>query len=175
MVLACHLLGCPTFWIKSLLITSTLCAQSFSHVQLCNPMDCSLPGSSVHGIFQARIIGVGCHFLFQGIFPTQGLNLHLLCCRWIILSLAPPGKSTSTLYFPIIGLSCGKQTKIKFSNRYKLTSQTWGPANLIFLICLQYNFIASVCLHSVMWYMLNFSPPGVSQDCVQFPFCVFSW
>ena len=22
----------------------------------CNPMDCSLPGSSVHGIFQARIL-----------------------------------------------------------------------------------------------------------------------
>ena len=27
-----------------------------SHVQLCDPMDCSLPGSSVHGIFQARIL-----------------------------------------------------------------------------------------------------------------------
>ena len=25
-----------------------------SHVQLCNPMDCSLPGSSIHGIFQTR-------------------------------------------------------------------------------------------------------------------------
>ena len=25
-------------------------------IQLCNPMDCSLPGSSVHGIFQARIL-----------------------------------------------------------------------------------------------------------------------
>ena len=23
---------------------------------LCNPMDCSLPGSSVHGIFQAKIL-----------------------------------------------------------------------------------------------------------------------
>ena len=23
--------------------------------------------------------GVGCHALLQGIFPTQGLNLHLLC------------------------------------------------------------------------------------------------
>ena len=23
---------------------------------LCDPMDCSLPGSSVHGIFQARIL-----------------------------------------------------------------------------------------------------------------------
>ena len=27
-----------------------------SHVRLCNPMDCSLPGSSIHGIFQARIL-----------------------------------------------------------------------------------------------------------------------
>ena len=30
--------------------------KSLSHVRLCNPMDCSLPGSSVHGIFQARIL-----------------------------------------------------------------------------------------------------------------------
>ena len=28
----------------------------FSHVQLCDPMDCSLPGSSVLGILQARIL-----------------------------------------------------------------------------------------------------------------------
>ena len=28
-----------------------------SCIQLCNPMDCSPPGSSVHGIFQARILG----------------------------------------------------------------------------------------------------------------------
>ena len=40
-------------------------------------MDCSPPGSSVHGILQARILE--CHFLFQGIFLTQGLNLCLLC------------------------------------------------------------------------------------------------
>ena len=26
---------------------------------LCNPMDCSLPGSSVHGIFQARVLEWG--------------------------------------------------------------------------------------------------------------------
>ena len=31
---------------------------------LCNPMDCSLPGFSVHGIFQATVMGVDCHFLF---------------------------------------------------------------------------------------------------------------
>ena len=36
---------------------------------LCNPMDCSLPGSSVHGIFQTR-----CHFLLQGIFPLSRIG-----------------------------------------------------------------------------------------------------
>ena len=31
--------------------------KSLSHVMtLCDPMDCSLPGSSVHGIFQARVL-----------------------------------------------------------------------------------------------------------------------
>ena len=49
---------------------------------LCDPMDRSLLCSSVHGIFQARILA-GCHFLLQGIFPTQGSNpgpLRLLYC-----------------------------------------------------------------------------------------------
>ena len=41
-------------------------------------MDCSPAGSSVHGISQTRILGVGCPFLLQGIFLTQGSNLHLL-------------------------------------------------------------------------------------------------
>ena len=45
---------------------------------LCDPMDHSPPGSSVHGIFPARNTGVGCHFLLQGIFPTQRWNSCLL-------------------------------------------------------------------------------------------------
>ena len=43
----------------------------------CNPMDCSLPGSSVHGIL-SKNTGVGCHFLLQVIFLTQGSNPGLL-------------------------------------------------------------------------------------------------
>ena len=67
----------------------------------CNSMDCSLPGSSAHVILLARILywrnftGVGCHSLLQGIFPTQGLNLCLLCLlHWQVdsLPLAPPQK-----------------------------------------------------------------------------------
>ena len=50
-----------------------------------------------HRLYPARLFcswnspgkntGVGCHFLLQGIFPTQGLNPHLLCllhCRQIL-------------------------------------------------------------------------------------------
>ena len=54
----------------------------------CNPMDCSLLGFSVHGILQARITGVGCHSLLQGIFPTQGLKPGLLHCRWMLYCLS---------------------------------------------------------------------------------------
>ena len=46
---------------------------------LCDPMDCSLPDSSVHGISPGNDTGVDCHTLLQGIFPTQGQNSHLLC------------------------------------------------------------------------------------------------
>ena len=45
---------------------------------LCNPTDWGPPGSSVHGISQARVLDWVCHFLLQGIFPTQGSNLCLL-------------------------------------------------------------------------------------------------
>ena len=54
-------------------------------ITLCHSLDCSLLGSSVHGIFQAIREWVAMVFL-QGIFLTQGSNpclLHLLYCRWI--------------------------------------------------------------------------------------------
>ena len=48
---------------------------------LCDCMDCTLPGSSVHWSFSGRNTGVGYHALHLGIFTTQGLNPHLLHCR----------------------------------------------------------------------------------------------
>ena len=66
-----------------------VCSVAKSCPALCDPMDCSPPGSSVHGVSQARIpetVAIsssmgsfrprdrGCHFLLQGVFPTQGSN-----------------------------------------------------------------------------------------------------
>ena len=62
---------------------------------LCDPMDCSLPGSSVHGIFQAMVLD--CHFLLQGIFPTQGLNPGLPHCRQTLYRLSHQGSPAPAL------------------------------------------------------------------------------
>ena len=53
---------------------------------LCDLMDCSLRGSSDHGITR-----VGCHFLLQEIFPTQGLN-PVSCIGRRALTTEPPKK-----------------------------------------------------------------------------------
>ena len=45
---------------------------------LCNPMDCSPPGSSVHGILQVRILQWIAVPLSGGAFLTQGSNLGFL-------------------------------------------------------------------------------------------------
>ena len=44
---------------------------------LCDPMDCSPLGSSIHGIL-GKNTGLGCHILLQGIFLIQGSNWCLL-------------------------------------------------------------------------------------------------
>jgi len=59
---------------------------------LCNPMDSSLPGSSVRRASPGKNTGVGCHALFQGIFPTQGSNPCLPNCRQILYHLSQQGR-----------------------------------------------------------------------------------
>ena len=61
---------------------------------LCDPMDCSPPGFSVHGILQARILEWVAMPFSRGIFLTQGFNLRLLdLLHWQAgsLPLVPPG------------------------------------------------------------------------------------
>ena len=71
-------------WQKSVLV-----AQSCP--TLCNSVDCSLPGSSVLGIFQARILEWVAISFSKGIFPTQGLNVGLVHFRQIFYYLNHQG------------------------------------------------------------------------------------
>ena len=55
---------------------------------LCDPIDCSLPVLCPWDS-PGKNTGVGCHFLLQGIFLTQGSNPGLLHCRWALYHLSP--------------------------------------------------------------------------------------
>ena len=57
-------------------------------------MDYSLPGSCVHGDSPGKNTGVSCHFLLQGIFPTQGSKPGLPHCRQIPYHLSHQGSPT---------------------------------------------------------------------------------
>ena len=77
---------------------------------LCDSMDCSPLGSSVHGDSLGKNIGLVCHNLLQGIFPTHGLNPGLPHCRQIPYQFSHQGSPThkilSTNYLcPIIDFS----------------------------------------------------------------------
>ena len=69
-----------------------------SCLTLSNPMDCSPPGTSVHGHSPSKNTGMGCHALLQGIFPTQGSNPLLPHCRQILYHLSHQGNLMSDSY-----------------------------------------------------------------------------
>ena len=68
---------------------------------LCDPLDCSPPGSSVHGILQARTLEWAA-LSPSGVFPTQGWNPNLLCLLHQQAGsslLVPPGKPFLQYHF----------------------------------------------------------------------------
>ena len=68
-----------------------MCLVTDSCPTLCNPMDCSPPGFSVHGDSPGKNTGVGCHAFLQGSYPNQRSNPCLLHCWWILYGLSHQG------------------------------------------------------------------------------------
>ena len=70
---------------------AVLCLVAQSYRTLCNPMDCSPPGSFAHGDSPGKNTGVGCHAILWGIFLTQGSNSGLPHCSQILYNLSHQG------------------------------------------------------------------------------------
>ena len=67
-------------------VSTCVCAQLC--LTLHDPKDCSPPSSSCPWNFPGRNTGSDCHFLLQGIFPTQGSNPRVLgLLHWQVDSL----------------------------------------------------------------------------------------
>ena len=91
----------PWYWSNTTFnsyINHMYCMHAQSCATLCNHMDHSLPGSSVHRILQARLLEWVASS--RGIFPTQGSNTHLLHRQAVSLPLCPLGSpAASFMYF----------------------------------------------------------------------------
>ena len=84
-------------------LMSVLCLVAQLCLTLWDPVDCSLPGSSVHGEFCRQEYWNGLPSPPQGIFPTQGSNPGLSHYRWILYHLSHQGspvKDLSNKMFP---------------------------------------------------------------------------
>ena len=84
-----HLILTRDLWKRWKVLVAHLCPA------LCNPMDCKPTRLLRPGDFPGKNTGVGCHFLLQGILPTQGLSPSLLHRRQILYHLSYQESSLS--------------------------------------------------------------------------------
>ena len=119
---------------------------------LCNPVDCSPPGSSIHGIPQAKILELP--FPSPGDLPNPGIEPGSPALQADALTSKPPGKP----------LQCYSYVQYYY----------WGKLGEGYTGALQYFFssyescclVAKSCL--TFWDPMDYSPPassahGISQ------------
>jgi len=73
-----------------------VCLVAQSCPTLCNPVDSSLPGSSVHEDSPGKNTGLGCHALLQGNLPNPGIEPRYPALQVDSLLSEPLGKSEKT-------------------------------------------------------------------------------
>ena len=85
---------CWTLWGSTRLGSAPcVCTDAQSCPALCDPMDCSPPGSSVHGIFQARILELVALSYSRGFLDPGTERTYLCLLHWqasSLLTTAPP-------------------------------------------------------------------------------------
>ena len=98
-----------------------MCLFTQSCQTLCDPVGCSLPGSSVHGDSPGKATGVGCHAHLQWIFPIQGSNPGLLHCRRILYHLSHQGSPEPMNKLMLFIFKEKKRASIFYANPFPFT------------------------------------------------------
>ena len=93
----------------------------------CDPVDCSQPSRlPCPWDFPGKNTGVGCHFLLQGIFPTQGSNPGFPHSRQILYQLSHKGSLCS--HYPNIHIQYIYTYTVKSLSRARLFVTPWTVA-----------------------------------------------
>ena len=105
------------------MVEAVLFSDTQSCLILCDPMDCSLPGSSVHGIFQARILKRVAISFSRGSSQStdQTCVSFISCINSIFFTTEPPGKPAYMIQWLIS----------KIHNIYNSIVKKKQPNNLI--------------------------------------------
>ena len=82
--------------IKTIVLDMCVLSHSGGVQLFVDPMDCSLPGSSVHGDSPGKNTGVGCHTLPQGDLSNPGIELRSPTLQAESLPTELPGKHKNT-------------------------------------------------------------------------------
>ena len=125
----------------------------------CDPMDCSQPDSSVHGMLQARILELDCHSLLQGIFPSHRWSLHLLWflhCRCILYCWALPGSQS-------FAASCCKKFLQKFFSN--MPPFTWNAHREHTFLLDIFNLVMNKTDQSSYWLLFFFLTISLLNTC----------
>ena len=131
------------------MLPAVLCASHFSLVWLCSTIwtvSCQAPPSLG---FSRQEYWSGFHVLLQGIFPTQGWNLHLLCLlHWQVgsLPLVPPEKHHALLCL-IYSIRCPSWPKLM-----EIKSPEWEVGLTIAKVMLQQQSFLRWCfIFQIVW------------------------
>ena len=103
-----------------------------SCLTVCDTMDHQIPLSMG---FPRQEHGVGCHFLLQRIFQTQGSNTHLIPCRQILNHLSHQGCPLSFMVMSL-GFSVHNIISSTYSNSF--LSLEFGFLLFLFVCCARY-------------------------------------
>ena len=101
---------------------------------LSNPMDCSLPGSSVHGIFQARVLEwVAIPFSTRILGSSQ--NLLLFQAHWLLIGVVKLKQDSASLTLDLLAQK-------RQNEELQATLAIWQ---------LWYNYIQFICFSNTIF------------------------
>ena len=112
-------------------VFNQLCVMHAQSLALCpalwGSVDCSLPGSSCPWHSLDKNTAVGCHFLLQGILPTQGSNPCVLCLLHYRRSLPSHLWSPSSSFTSCTNLhvSISNSTSTKSERNLQRSKKKW--------------------------------------------------
>ena len=127
---------------------------------LCDPMDYSPPGFSVHGDFPGKNPGVGCHALLQGTLPTQQSNPGLPHCRQILYCLSHQGipmlLSNSIIFPTFVSYPFSAQKNFYFLFLFS--------ASLFLLYCGLMDFLIHCVITHNCYYFWCSNGPNITSE-----------